>query len=281
MPEPVTSGSRSDGPRAGAVVRLSRRVPAIGFAIVGALKVLPIRLRSRPALGDYPDGRRMWCDLSDHTQRGMLFNRFEPGETQLFRELLSPGDAVVDVGAHIGWFSVLAGRAVGPEGTVVCLEPFAGNARYLAANLALNGLTWARVHNVAATDRPAVLQIGRQPGSDSGSVTAGPWATDAAEVPGAPLDELVPDGPVQLLKIDVEGFEARALAGAAATLDRTRHVLVELNRDALEAAGSTPEEVRERLSDHGLTEQRVVGEGVLGDANGLLFANLLASRSAA
>lgn len=206
------------------------------------------------------DGRVLRCDMSDRTQRTMALGAFEPRETGVVRSLLRPGDTFVDVGAHIGWFTTLAGRVVGPGGTVWAAEPFASSHASLEENIALNRLDNVRVTPHAVSDHGQPLQIGVQEGSDSGSVTAGPRAAGSlTAVSSVRLDDVVPtEAPVRLVKIDVEGFEAKVLAGATAVLSRTDHVLVELNESALEANGTTGAAIRSALRALGFGNQELV-----------------------
>jgi FkbM family methyltransferase len=206
------------------------------------------------------DGRVLDCLLSDHTQRSMLLEQFEPRETRLVRELLPRGGAFVDVGAHIGWFTVVGARAVGPGGNVHAFEAFGPNVAALRRNLALNGLERVDVTEAAVADAPGRARMGREAGGDSGTATAGAQASGSLEeVEQVTLDSVLPASqPIDLLKVDVEGFEARVLAGASASLGRTTAVLIELNRAALEANGSSPEEVAGVLAHAGLERQRVL-----------------------
>ncbi|HEY8339350.1 MAG TPA: FkbM family methyltransferase [Egibacteraceae bacterium] len=153
------------------------------------------------------------------------------------------GGCVVDVGANLGVFSAWAAGAVGPTGHVVAIEPHPHACELLRTNLA----------PVAA--RTTVLQVGcgredatlplRYP---PGRLAVATFAADAAaaatarvDVPVRRLDDVLDDvavGGIDLLKIDVEGFEAEVLDGAPRTLARTARVVCEVARDRLEAVRS-------------------------------------------
>jgi FkbM family methyltransferase len=204
-----------------------------------------------------PDGRVLTCDLADHTQRKMALGTYEREETSLCRRLLRPGDVFVDVGAHIGWFSILAGLIVGVAGRVHAIEPFPATFARLRDNVARTGLTNLVPWPVAAGDRVGSARVHLQPHGDSGSTTA--VDDRGVAVPKVPVDELVDDGrPVRLLKIDVEGFEPAVLEGARRMLARTEAALVEINRPGLHALGAGPDAVREPLAAAGLTDQREI-----------------------
>ena len=177
------------------------------------------------------DGRLLRCQLADMSQRTMYVGLFEPRETRLLGELLHPGDTFIDVGAHIGWFTTAAARCVGGAGKVIACEPYPSNASMLKVNLAENRYTNVRVIEAALGDRPGTLILAKAGGNSTG-VTALDWAWDGrVEVPVTTLDDVAADlDTIALLKIDVEGWEAHVLQGAARTLARTAHVLIEINR---------------------------------------------------
>jgi FkbM family methyltransferase len=206
------------------------------------------------------DGRRLQLDLADRTQRRMAMDRYEIAESRLVRAMLRPGDTFVDLGAHVGWFTTLAGRIVGPSGVVWAFEPFPRSNELLRANVALNGLDMVNAYACAVSDRDDVVSIGVQAGSDSGSVTAAPRDIPSAILaPTCRVDDIVDDDVrIRVMKIDVEGFEAHALAGARDVLSRTDAVLIELNERALVACGTSSLEIRTLLAAAGLTRQRTV-----------------------
>lgn len=197
--------------------------------------------------------RLLRCKLADKTQRTMSLGLFEPGETRLITELLGPGDTFIDVGAHIGWFSTLAASRVGGNGQVIACEPYPANVTALRQNLELNGARNVRVVEAALGSGPGTLRLASA--GDSGGVTALDWAHDGqVEVPLTTLDDVAADlTTIKLLKVDVEGWEPDVLRGATRTLARTGNVLIEVNRPALQKAGSSPEEVFDLLRATGFT----------------------------
>lgn len=203
-------------------------------------------------------------DGTDHTHRKMLGGSYEPSIAGIAREVLRPGDLVVDVGAHIGWFSVLAAGLVGAEGCVLSFEPFPPSWALLERNVARLGQV--RATNVAVGAEPGTLRLGPQPGSDSGSVSAAAGdAEGGVEVAVAPLDALLADAdvgdrPIRLLKVDVEGYEPEVVVGAADALARTEAVLYEVNRPALATLGSSEQDLRAALTAAGFAQQDEVAE---------------------
>lgn len=227
-----------------------------GKALEIAWDHTPLPVPRRRVTRRFRDGRIMLLDLADRTQRVMFCGAYEPAETAVVRRLLRPGSTFVDAGAHVGWFTVLAARSVGPTGSVHAIEAFPSNAELLRANVANNHAENVTIHHCALADEVGTLRVGRQRGSDSGSITAGAGAAEAiVDVPASTLDALeIPSPVIDLLKIDVEGLEARVFSAAPHTLGRTQAVMVEINDGALQRNGSSEQALMEFLGDAGLTQ---------------------------
>jgi len=229
-------------------------VPPLGKALEVAWDHTALPIPRRRVVRRYADGRSMELDLADRTQRAMFCGAYEPAETAAVATILRPGSTFIDAGAHVGWFTILAAGRVGAGGAVHAVEAFPDNARMLTRNVARNAAQNVLVHHQAISDQRGSMVVGRQAGSDSGSVTAGPGATEAqVEVPTSTLDDMdTGDGPVALLKIDVEGLEARVFAAAPRTLRRVGTVMIEINNGALARNGSTQDELLGALAEAGL-----------------------------
>ena len=125
---------------------------------------------------------------------------------------LRVGSTFVDVGANLGWFSVLAARLVGERGRVYAVEPDPANLPLLRANLWGNRCDNATVLGVAAWSGPAHLDLVTYPeGGAATEVRAGGDGT--LLVPAAPLDSLIP-GTVDVLKVDAQMTDHVAIRGA-------------------------------------------------------------------
>jgi len=191
---------------------------------------------------------------------------WEPLETEIFCGLLRPGALVIDVGANFGHYALIAANAIGPEGLVVAFEPHLETFALLDAN-----------RKLLPQDNLLAVQAGL--GASDGSMeiytdTANPgghsffdWnlrATDGSShrAPIRALDsflsERIPHRAVDVIKIDVQGFEMEALRGAVGTIERYRPaVLCEVTPEALRRAGSGVEDLL------GFFRTRVYGAEVL------------------
>jgi FkbM family methyltransferase len=182
----------------------------------------------------------------DHAQgyalvRGVL----EPGVQEALRRHVRPGAVVYDVGANIGFFSLLAARLAGPAGRVEAFEPIARSATAVAVNARLNGLSGAigvRAVAVGEAAGMAELLVNREHSwshlADRGEH---PQARARVGVPVVGLDAMIERGeiaPPDVVKIDVEGSEGAVLRGLARTLAaRPVVVIVELHETNAEVAG--------------------------------------------
>lgn len=176
------------------------------------------------------DGFRMLASPSDAAVgRHVLAGRYEDEVTAFFRLMLRPGMNVLDIGANIGFFTMLSASLVGPRGRVLAVEPNPRNARMIEASRALNGFGNVTVLQAAAGRDTGLLALHT---SHSNGTTSSLEATvagivSARTVPCLALDRIVPAGqPVHLVKIDVEGAEYNALLGCETLLRRDRPVIV-------------------------------------------------------
>lgn len=165
----------------------------------------------------------MHCDTRDFIQRFLyFFGTWEPNLTAWLPRRLRAGDTFVDVGANIGYYSLLASRTVGPQGRVVAIEAAPWIHSALVRNLELNadeyGARNVRAVCAAASDaeRTLTLVSGGEHNIGGTMTVDGPAAPDAARVQARPLYELLaPDerARARVIKIDVEGAEWEVLAG--------------------------------------------------------------------
>jgi len=153
----------------------------------------------------------------------------QPHLAALLRRILAPGMTFVDVGANIGYFSLLAARILEGRGRVVAIEPGARNCRLLHRSVVRNQLSNVEIHPYALSDRRGTLAYVAE--GSNGTISDLDATRDAPPgahlVPAATLDALVAGlDRVDVIKLDVEGAEGRVLRGAARTLGRHRPAVV-------------------------------------------------------
>jgi FkbM family methyltransferase len=191
-------------------------------------------------------GYLLYLDLSIWTDRFTFFlGRWYDLESQLLlKDLVRPGDTVVDVGANRGDFALCASHAVGPNGLVLCFEPNPRCQSSLSRTLELNGLTNIRIHPFGLSDRDENLVLSI-PAINSGEATFGRSKYNDADQVLSEVkrgDPILADYVPSLVKIDVEGFEHNVVTGLAGMLQRHRPiVLMELIASHQIACGSSVE----------------------------------------
>ncbi len=147
---------------------------------------------------------------------------YEPLVTAQVRARLGPGAVFVDVGANIGYFSLLAATLVGEAGRVVAFEPSAGNGDLIRRSLADNGFANVELHQKAVAERAGRFLLD-EGGANSNAriVTASPDGYERPAVEAVALDEALADlARLDLVKLDIEGAEARAWAGMQGLIAR-------------------------------------------------------------
>lgn len=171
--------------------------------------------------------------------------RYEDFELDLLLSKLEPGMNVLDVGANIGIFSVLAARRLAElgGGTVYSVEADPDNFAFLSENIALNRLGNAIAVQKAASDKTETVQLHRSPDNKGGHSLAVEFGGASVAIQAAPLDAMIEaQTPIHLLKMDVEGWEVHALRGMPRILgDRhLRYIFIEYAADAIRKAGNDP-----------------------------------------
>lgn len=173
---------------------------------------------------------RMYVIPDDFVGRAILRDgSYEPHVRAALYSHLSTGGVLVDLGAHFGYFSLMAAKLVGPSGRVISFEPSPIACSLLLRSAQLNGFPNIEVHPFAVAETRGTLHLeGR--GSHASLVDSVAWSGNlsAATVTVAvTLDEALRDVPrVDVIKMDIEGAEFRALQGGRQTIARHRPVII-------------------------------------------------------
>lgn len=203
-------------------------------------------------------GLQFWIHKRDAVGREIFKTElYEPEITAfLIREFRDRGGHFIDVGANLGYYSCLFSRLAGGERRVLAFEPEPDNHALLLRNLHRNlaGNVVPRACALGETDGTAVL--GRHTRSNRGRhslLTAG--RGQGIEVPVRRLDGVLAEEgwgrePVRCLKIDVEGYELEALAGARETLGRTDWLIMEWSPGLMDPGDRPAELLEERVGRH-------------------------------
>lgn len=244
------------------LIRGALLVPVFSLLVL----VLRLRLRFKGAVitqGQTASGQHFRCRLPDLIQMYIaLFGRWEPDLTRLITQRLHPGDVFIDVGANIGYYTLLASACVGAQGRVVAIDALPSNFDELQHNLNANvGTDNVHAINRAVSDKPGVLAVYAGPAHNAGLATTAPGDRHQlqreASIPAAPLDQLLEGEDVErarVLKIDVEGAEAGVVAGLGRFLENCHpalEIFLELSPGWWSDASLTPEQVIKPLREAG------------------------------
>ena len=193
-------------------------------------------------------GVKMLLDLQE--EKDYWLGTYEPDLQAAVAQFASPGMVAYDVGANIGYISLLLAKTVGQSGRVFAFEALPANLERLRTNLTLNGLeTSVQVVEAAVTNQSGPIQflIGPSDGMGKAAGSAGRQGDYAQSIAihGLALDDFVfvqDHPPPQIIKMDIEGGEVLALPGMRRLL-REAHPLVLLELHGFEAARVAWEEL--------------------------------------
>ena len=191
-------------------------------------------------------GHRFYVDTQD-TDQSMkeimnnfsLSGEYEPHTTQLLEEHVKPGNNCLDVGASIGYMSMIMARQTGPTGKVYAIEPTLNQVDYLKKNVHINGYDdIITVVSNAAWDKEETINInGNSTGRDN--------------VKGIPLDSIISEE-IDFIKIDVDGSEPKALKGLEETIKRSTNLkmVIEYYPKYITRLGLNPQDVLDFLDKY-------------------------------
>jgi len=230
---------------------------------IGRLKwVYPIwGLFSGYFIGKTTTVRTQGLSISVHAGDGLGFNLLTQGtweafKTELFKKCIRSGMTVVDVGAHVGLYSLVAAALVGPEGRVYAFEPEPQNYDLLQKNIKANGFTNVIPLRKVVQDRPGTAKLYLHPErSELHSVRKLRKGAKAIVVEAISLDDFWGGQRVDIVKIDVEGAEMAVLEGMQRIISENQDIKVfcEFVPQFLTEAGADPGHFLAKLVAHGFT----------------------------
>lgn len=194
-------------------------------SFLGKILRLPLRLIPKgmvlPILQGRLKGTKWVVGAGEH---GYWLGSYEMGKRLAFEREIKPGSTVYDIGANVGYFSLLASILVGESGKVFAFEPLPRNVEFLRKHISINKLSNIEVIEAAVSSQSGEAFF------DLGASTAMGHLSDSGglEIQMVSLDDMVSAGeikPPDYIKLDVEGAEYDALRGAEAVIDKFQPVL--------------------------------------------------------
>jgi len=176
------------------------------------------------------DGVRMALDTADNSVSEPMIRtqEYEPEVTRVLRDVIRPGMTVLDIGANVGFFTALSAGLVGASGRVIAVEPNSENCRLILHTAEINQFDNVELLPVALAETNGWSHFVNHLGSNgslaraSESQLVGGWGQIVPVLRG---DDLI-EGPVDVVKLDVEGAEGRVVRGLAGLIEEHRPVVV-------------------------------------------------------
>lgn len=225
-------------------------------------------------LTETPYNFRIWVNLADLAiSRNIIKNNFESAEVVFVQKHVSKGNTVIDIGANIGFFSMLTAAQVGEGGRVISFEPLTFLYEAAKRSAGENGFTHCTVHNVALAGHRGTAKLVYAPNSPNwggaflsfdNSVLPNHTAID---VPIAPLSDFTQGLKADFIKIDVEGAEYKVLQSSLDYIKEFKPIIMsEIHRSQLSRVSNvTAEEYISLFTDIGYQCRVIQSDGLLGD----------------
>jgi len=197
---------------------------------------------------------------------------YEQHVTSFFCSIIKKGMTVVDVGASLGYYTLLAAKRVGNNGKVIAFEPEPYSFEILKRNIQVNGWKNVQIFNIAASDREEQLEITSPLTGLAGSSLHKylHFRKRTFNCKAVPLDVFFTGESPDVVKIDVEGAEVRVLRGMRKVLRDGVQIICEVHPDILSSLGFNVKDVEHILNDFGYKIYIINTDGKLSSASHIL-----------
>lgn len=197
---------------------------------------------------DYADvqGHKMYLDSKDSLGLS-IYGEWEPFETEVVSRCIKPGDVVIDIGANIGYYTLVFARLVGNDGHVFAFEPDPENFALLAKNVEINGYRNVTMIQKAVSNTSGTLRLYlSEENKGDHRIFDSADGRNSIQVEAVRLDDYFRDyvGKIDLIKMDIQGAEGTALEGMISLIQKYENVkiITEFWPAGLERAGLDPED---------------------------------------
>lgn len=243
-----------------AFARLARFVPSSKQEVAATLR----------------SGVTLWMPPGYRDTRTVVTGLFQRDETRLFRRLAQPGMTFLDVGAYVGYFTILASGWVGSAGRVYAFEPDTLAYHYLVRNISANACGNAFAINKAVSDRATTTSLVRDPKGPESFLTSGPPDAGSVVVETITLDSVLEEAnwpAVDIMKMNIEGSELLALRGMQEISRRNPalHLVMEFNPTAMARVGVSREDLSDALTELGFRRGQIVERDLASIPSGSLL----------
>jgi FkbM family methyltransferase len=200
------------------VVSLFKCIPFVNkHYLIASYNLLLRKLLKRTFPATTYFGAKLYCTFGEYVQARIIhFGFYEPNISALVESILTQGAVFLDIGANIGYHSLLASKLVGPKGAVISIEACPSNFAILSFHIRQNHAKNVRIINKAASDVPGSVVIYRGPPGNNGMATTikSRGYVEGDIVESVPIDNIltsVERSRLRLIKMDIEGGELPVL----------------------------------------------------------------------
>ena len=200
-------------------------------------------------------GHRMYIDKDDRviSLELILSGKWEKFEASLFEQNIKPGNIVIDIGAHIGYYTLIAAKRVGPKGKVYAFEPLPKNFELLKKNVEVNGYKNVVLVNKAVSNKngKSKLFLSNEDNFGDQRIYDPEGNRRSTSIRTIKLDTFFKNKEkrINVIKMDIQGSEVKALTGASEVLRKNKKmkILTEFWPRGLYLSGSSGRDYLELL----------------------------------
>ncbi len=201
------------------------------------------------------DGNKIYIDKDDRviSTELILSGKWEEFEIGLFRQNINPGNVVIDIGAHIGLYTLIAAKKVGPKGKVYAFEPLEKNFKLLKKNVEVNGYKNVVLVNKAVSNKngKSKLFLSNEDNFGDQRIYDPEGNRRSTSIRTIKLDTFFKNKEkrINVIKMDIQGSEVKALTGASEVLRKNKKmkILTEFWPRGLHLSGSSGRDYLELL----------------------------------
>lgn len=227
---------------------IRKLIPLVNFRGIPRLlyNTRSLTMGEKAKLFEIDGGIRLLLDPKDYFQCMMFYGLYSPEILEILKRCIKPGDQVVDIGAHIGYFTVQLAQLVTSSGRVYSFEPDPRSYKQLLQSVKANNMNWCKIFPIALSNNPIGnidFYLSPQLGWSTAVKNSHLQNCYPITVETTTLDSLLAHkritNKIKLIKLDVEGFEEKIINGMLRVLEICRPIVImEVNNRMLSANGN-------------------------------------------
>ena len=239
----------------------------MGYSFLGTKLLQRLKRSGSKTEFDIDYGLKIYLELSNPFTWDLVLGKdLEKDVKREFSQNINEGDTVIDVGAHIGEYTLLGAKLVGTNGSIISVEPARDTIKSLKENIILNDFKNCLVIEKAVGEKVETKSLYKVSKEDVygylDQYVKNKKLTKQSEIDVTTIDEIVSSenlNLVNLLKIDVEGFEYEVLLGCNDTLkkNKIKKIIIEIHSEFLKAKGMNEDLIYTFLKKHGFKIKKI------------------------